>query len=258
MLTRLAITLSLGAAVWLAVASGVSLPGGVDAARTIAAADDPVRLAELALDKEFDARIAVREINEALGLGDVELARSFLDLAAEREVAIPPALITKIEFGRTGCRAALEQDGEFRARLHHRQAALATFSGLPVMKPRAKLAVLRGPLGNLFGRLDFGDQRGRDRDLALGGEIEEAAGKLDVAQPERFIDLTYGDPGVELLVERDFRQPHRIVGGRDGARSIDAARQARTAGDGEPHGGAERQRDSEARQQVPIPWRRLI
>jgi len=97
LLTRLAITLSLGIAACLALAAALSMPEGIHAARTIAAAGDPVRLAELALDKSFDAAVATREIEEALATGDVELARSFLDLATERGVAVPPALIAKTE-----------------------------------------------------------------------------------------------------------------------------------------------------------------
>jgi hypothetical protein len=97
MLTRLAITLSLGAAACLALAAGVSMPEGIHAARTIAAADDPVRLSEQALDRIFNAAVATREIEEALAAGDVELARSFVDLAAERGVAVEPALMAKTE-----------------------------------------------------------------------------------------------------------------------------------------------------------------
>ena len=95
LLTRLAITLSLGIAACLALAAALSMPEGIHAARTIAAADNPVRLTELALDKNFTAPVATREIEEALAAGDTELARSFVDLAAERAVAIPPALIEK-------------------------------------------------------------------------------------------------------------------------------------------------------------------
>lgn len=97
MLTRLAITLSLGVAVCLALATGFSLPEGVGAARLIAAADDPVRLSELGLDRSFHAAVAPREIERALAAGDVELARSFADLAADRSIAIPLALTEKIE-----------------------------------------------------------------------------------------------------------------------------------------------------------------
>src|SRR5438270_625287 len=97
LLTRLAITLSLGAAVCLALAATLSVPDAIHAARTIAAGDDPVRLSELALDRSFDATVAHREIEAALAAGDVELARSFVELAAERGVTIAPALIEKTQ-----------------------------------------------------------------------------------------------------------------------------------------------------------------
>src|SRR5436309_1234466 len=97
LLTRLAITLLLGITVCLTLAAGVSVPEGMHAARTIAAVDDPVRLSELALDKSFDAAVVAREIEAALAAGDVELARSFVDLAAERGVPVAPALLEKTE-----------------------------------------------------------------------------------------------------------------------------------------------------------------
>ncbi len=96
-LARLAITLSLGVAVCLAAATLVSVPNGVDAARTLAATDDPARIADLALDKTFNATIAAREIETALGAGDTDLARSFVELAAERGVALDSTLVAKIE-----------------------------------------------------------------------------------------------------------------------------------------------------------------
>jgi hypothetical protein len=97
LLARLAITLSLGIAVCLAVAAGRTVPEGVGAARLIAAADDPVRLSELGLNGRFDAEIAAREIKQALIAGDVELARSFVDLAAEQDLALPHALVQKVK-----------------------------------------------------------------------------------------------------------------------------------------------------------------
>ena len=97
MLLSLAITMSLGIAACLALAAGVSVPAGVDAARMMAAADDPVRLSDLALEKSFDAAVATREIETALAAGDTDLARSFVELAAERDVALTPALIAKVE-----------------------------------------------------------------------------------------------------------------------------------------------------------------
>jgi hypothetical protein len=96
-LLRLAITFSLGVAACLALAAGVSLPQGVDAARMMAAADDPVELSDLALRKNFNATVAAHEIEAALSVGDTDLARSFVDLAAEQEVVLRPALVAKVE-----------------------------------------------------------------------------------------------------------------------------------------------------------------
>jgi len=96
-LTRLAITFSLGVAACLAVAATLSVPGGMQAARLMAAAEDPVRLSELALETQFNETVAAREIEEALAAGDHDLARSFVDLADERGVKVPPALIAKTE-----------------------------------------------------------------------------------------------------------------------------------------------------------------
>ena len=59
---------------------------------------------------------------------------------------------------------------------------------------------------------------------------------------KRLVDLARRDRGVELLVEREFRKLNRIVGRRERARRIDAARQAETAQDGEP----QRQRRAKA------------
>ena len=96
-LLRLSIVFSLGVATCLALAAGVSVPEGVDAARMMAAADEPARLSDLALRKSFNESVATREIEAALGVGDTDLARSFVDLAAEQEVPLKPALIAKVE-----------------------------------------------------------------------------------------------------------------------------------------------------------------
>ncbi len=72
-LSRLKIVLTLGLAVWLALAAGLFVPQGYDAGRLIAAADDPVRLAEVRLEKSFNQAVAQREIEQALAGGDIEL-----------------------------------------------------------------------------------------------------------------------------------------------------------------------------------------
>lgn len=143
MLTRLAITLSLGVAACLALAAGVSVPTGMHAARTLAAADDPARLADLALKNSFDAAIATREIEAALAGRDTELARSFLDLAAEHHVTLDPALTAKVE--------AAERDA---ASASHRAASFAR--GFVTGVPDDVASIAGTAAGDLF---VFGDVR---------------------------------------------------------------------------------------------------
>jgi hypothetical protein len=85
----------------------------VHAARTIAAADDPARLADLALDRSFDAPLAIREINAALAAGDTDLARSFVELAAARDVVLPGELIAKTETAEQDAAAASSRAASF-------------------------------------------------------------------------------------------------------------------------------------------------
>ena len=143
MLTRLTITLALGIATCLALGAGISVPGGVHAARTIASADDPARLADLALDRSFDAPLAVREINEALAAGDIDLARSFVDLATERGVALPETSIEKTQ--------AAEQDAATAS-----SRTLSFARGFVTGKPEDMASAVGMVTGDL---LVFGDIR---------------------------------------------------------------------------------------------------
>jgi hypothetical protein len=156
-LTRLTITLALGAAACLALGAGISVPGGVHAARTIAAADDPARLADLALDQSFDAGLAIREINAALTAGDTDLARSFVELAAERDVALPSELIAKIE--------AAEQDAATAS-----SRTLSFARGFVTGKPEDVASAAGMVTGDLF---VFGDIRDVVRESWRGLRGEE-------------------------------------------------------------------------------------
>jgi len=81
------------------------MPEGLGAARLIAAADDPVGLSDLGLDRGFDGSVATREVEQALAGADPELARSFLELAAERNVTMDPTLIQKVQQSEQDARA---------------------------------------------------------------------------------------------------------------------------------------------------------
>jgi hypothetical protein len=80
-----------------AIAAGFFVRGGVAAHQRLTAADDPVAVTDQALAAAFDRDVAEREIGDALAAGDVDLAQSFVSLAAERNVTIDPALPDKLK-----------------------------------------------------------------------------------------------------------------------------------------------------------------
>lgn len=83
---------ALVAGVLCAVAAGFFIRGGLAAQHQLAAADDPVAISDRALAQSFNGDVAEREIRAALAAGDVDLAQSFVALAADRNVAIDPGL----------------------------------------------------------------------------------------------------------------------------------------------------------------------
>jgi hypothetical protein len=72
------------------------VPRGYDAGWLLLAQDDPVKLADHAVTQRLNPAVAEREIEAALAAGDVDLANSFVDLAAERGIAINPALAARV------------------------------------------------------------------------------------------------------------------------------------------------------------------
>ena len=94
---RLNIGLGLVLAFALAIAGVWTLPRGIEAARSLAAQDDPAQLTDLALERRFDAAVAEREIRAAIAGNDPELAQSFVELARERAVPIDPELVAKAD-----------------------------------------------------------------------------------------------------------------------------------------------------------------
>jgi hypothetical protein len=80
------------AGILCAVGAGVFIRGGMAAQDQVAAADDPVQISDRALTRSFNREVAEREVRSALAAGDVDLAQSFVALAAERNLAIDPGL----------------------------------------------------------------------------------------------------------------------------------------------------------------------
>ncbi len=54
-------------------------------------------LADRAVARSLDAAVAAREIDAALAADDPDLARSFVELAQERNIALDPALVAKVD-----------------------------------------------------------------------------------------------------------------------------------------------------------------
>ncbi|MFL6975051.1 MAG: hypothetical protein ACJ8F2_24325 [Xanthobacteraceae bacterium] len=157
-MTPLSLRLSLVAVGALVVTTWLIVPRAVEAGRWLAAADDPVALADLTVDQRLDRRTAEREIEAALAAGDTELAESFLELARERHIAVDPALAARI--GTDTAAATARGVGHF-------------VRGLVVGEPD-DLASLAGTVtGDLF---VFGDARDALREgvrLARGEEADE-------------------------------------------------------------------------------------
>jgi hypothetical protein len=108
---KLRMTLAVSALMLLGVAA--VMPRGIDAARLIAAAEDPEKLTALGLEHHFDAAAAEREIQAALATDDAELAESFLALADERSLPVAPALRAKVEEATGVTATALRATGKF-------------------------------------------------------------------------------------------------------------------------------------------------
>ena len=136
------------------------VPRGLEAQALLAIEDDPARIAGRALDGRFDAGVAEREIRAALASDDADLAKSFADLAAARQVALDPALSERVD-------AAV-------AEANSTEHAMKSFAyGFVTGKPEDGAALAGTALGDLF---VFGDIRDAVREggnLALGRPADE-------------------------------------------------------------------------------------
>ncbi len=88
------------AAALCAVGGLALLPRAIEAESLLVIQDDPVELADKQLARTFDSAAAVREIETALAAKDVDLARSFVELAQERGLALDADLVAKVEAAR--------------------------------------------------------------------------------------------------------------------------------------------------------------
>ena len=112
-MSRLWITLSVLLAAVLAAAVLLLVPRGIEAGWLLANQDDPTHLADRALDKVFDGKIAVHEVETALAAGDADLAQSFVDLAKARGIGLPPALLERVAAANAAAARVTRAAGSF-------------------------------------------------------------------------------------------------------------------------------------------------
>lgn len=140
-------------AVWL-------VPHGVDAGARIATESDPAVVADRMLDDKFNADVAVGGIDEALADNDADLAKSFVELADARHVAIDDERRKKV--------AAAVADAASAS------TAMKSFAyGFVSGEPTDATSFAGTALGDLF---VFGDIRDAVREggrLAMGKQADE-------------------------------------------------------------------------------------
>ena len=159
-MTPISLRLSLVCAGLLGVAAWLTAPQGVVATRWLSAQDDPVALTELGLAKNFDAQVAAREIAAALAEHDGELAKSFVELAHERGIALDPALVARVAEESSAAASTARGVGQFAR-------------GFVTGEPDDLLSLAGTATGDLF---VFGDARDAVREsvrLARGEAADE-------------------------------------------------------------------------------------
>ncbi len=153
------IGLTLLAAAALCLLAVFMVPRGLDAQAQLALSDDPTRIAERAVDEKFNADVATREIDQALAANDADLAKSFVELAAARHVALDPALTGRVD-------AAVKEDSSAQSAMQ--SLAYGLFEG----EPNDAASLAGTTLGDLF---VFGDIRDAVREgtrLATGEKAD--------------------------------------------------------------------------------------
>jgi len=154
------IAVPLGLAVALGVAALAITPRAYEAQTLLAAADDPVALADHAVATSFNAAVAEREINAALAANDADLAQSFIDLARDQNVPVDPALVEKVRLAGVEAASVSRSLGSFAR-------------GLLTGEPEDLSGLAGTAVGDLF---VFGDIRDATREgarLATGQEADE-------------------------------------------------------------------------------------
>jgi hypothetical protein len=141
------------------IAAVALLPTAIESGWLLLVQDDPAALADRKLARSFDSEAAAREIESALAAGDADLAKSFVELARDRNVAVAPELAARVDAAVAKASGALKTAETFTR-------------GLIVGEPDDLVSLAGTALGDLF---VFGDIRDVVREgsrLAAGQEAD--------------------------------------------------------------------------------------
>ncbi len=144
----------------MAAVAAYVIPRGVQAQSMLAVHDDPAAIADRALATSFDASLATREIEQALAAKDSDLAGSFVELAHERAVPLPPELTARVDAAVKDANSSTAAAGNF-------------MRGLIVGEPDDMVSLAGTVTGDLF---VFGDIRDVVREgvhFVNGEQIDE-------------------------------------------------------------------------------------
>jgi hypothetical protein len=120
---------ALAGAAAFAIAATAVICGGIDAYNR-AANDDPVAIADRALEDSFNPEVAEREISAALAMDDSDLAQSFIELAIDSGVPVDPALADRVKAAQVKDASLTHAAGRFAQGLWTGEPIdLASFAG---------------------------------------------------------------------------------------------------------------------------------
>jgi hypothetical protein len=157
---RLVIAMALLGAVCSAALACYFVPRGLEAYHLFGVADDPAAIADRALAGKLDVEAVEAGIDDALKTNDPDLAQSFVALAADRHIALDPALTAKVEAAAHDAASA-------------RHAVESFAEGFVGGEPKDAASLAGTATGDLF---VFGDIRDALREgsrLAMGQDADE-------------------------------------------------------------------------------------
>ena len=140
------------------IAALALLPRAIESGWLLLVQDDPVELADRKLARTFNTEAATREIEAALAADDAELAQSFVELARDRNVAVAPGLVARVDAAVAKAASALKTAENFTR-------------GLIVGEPDDLVSLAGTALGDLF---VFGDIRDALREGSRYAQGKEA------------------------------------------------------------------------------------